>query len=151
MVPLFGLKWLKLISLNTVKLCFCASQTIWKFKIQGVKLNGIYVNENCICSWYFFLLISEFLSILMFYAIFYMKILFKELQKLFYLHTLKGTVWSWLNNTLGNNTTDSTCCNSTLLLHFGTRAYVFSNRNNCCEFLAFYGVITQSVIQSFFP
>ena len=25
----------------------------------------------------------------------------------------------------------------------------FSTRNNCCEFLAFYGVITQSVIQSF--
>ena len=47
----------------------------------------------------------------------------------------------------------------TLLLHFGTRAYlfspeegscyVFSTRNNCCEFLAFYGVISQSVIQSF--
>ena len=25
----------------------------------------------------------------------------------------------------------------------------FSTRNNCCEFLAFYGVTTQSVIQSF--
>ena len=25
----------------------------------------------------------------------------------------------------------------------------FSTRNNCCEFLVFYGVITQSVIQSF--
>ena len=46
----------------------------------------------------------------------------------------------------------------TLLLHFGSRAYlfsaeegscyVFSTRNNSCEFLAFYGVITQSVIQS---
>ena len=26
----------------------------------------------------------------------------------------------------------------------------FSTRNNCCEFLAFYGVTTQSVIQSFY-
>ena len=25
----------------------------------------------------------------------------------------------------------------------------FSTRNNCCEFLAFYGVNTQSIIQSF--
>ena len=49
-------------------------------------------------------------------------------------------------------------CRMPLLLHFGTRAYlfspeegscyVFSTRNNCCELLAFYGVITQSVIQS---
>ena len=47
----------------------------------------------------------------------------------------------------------------TLLLLFGTRAYLFSpeeglgyvfpTQNNCCEFLAFYGVITQSVIQPF--
>ena len=29
------------------------------------------------------------------------------------------------------------------------RATFFSTRNNCCEFLAFYGVITQSDIQSF--
>ena len=46
-----------------------------------------------------------------------------------------------------------------LLLHFGTRVYLFSpeegscyvflTRNNCCEFLTFFGVITQSVIQSF--
>ena len=27
--------------------------------------------------------------------------------------------------------------------------YEFSTRNNCCEFLAFYGVIVQSVIQSY--
>ena len=49
---------------------------------------------------------------------------------------------------------------NTLLLHFGTRAYlfspeegscyVFSNRNNCCEFLASDGVIFQSVIKLFF-
>ena len=48
---------------------------------------------------------------------------------------------------------------ATLLLHFGTRAYlfspdegscyVFSTRNNYCEFLAFYGVTFQSVIKSF--
>ena len=47
----------------------------------------------------------------------------------------------------------------TLLLHFSTRAYlfspdegsciVFSTRNNC-EVLAFYGVIFQSVINPFF-
>ena len=47
----------------------------------------------------------------------------------------------------------------TLLFYFGTRAYlfspdegscyIFSTRNNCCEFLASYGVISQSVIQSF--
>ena len=46
----------------------------------------------------------------------------------------------------------------TLLLHFGTRAYpfspdvgsyyIFSTRNNCCEFLASYDVIIQSVVQS---
>ena len=46
-----------------------------------------------------------------------------------------------------------------LLLHFGTRAclfspdkgscYVFSTRNNCCEFLASDGVIFQSVIKPF--
>ena len=45
----------------------------------------------------------------------------------------------------------------TLLLHFGTRAYlfspeerpchIFSTRNNCCEFLASYAVILQSYIQ----
>ena len=45
-----------------------------------------------------------------------------------------------------------------MLLYFGTDAYlfspdegsccVFSTRNNCCEFLAFYGVIFQSVIKS---
>ena len=44
-----------------------------------------------------------------------------------------------------------------LLLHFSTCAYlfspekgscsIFSTRNNCCEFLAFYGVFTQRVIQ----
>ena len=28
--------------------------------------------------------------------------------------------------------------------------YVFSTRNNCCEFLAFHGVTFQSVIKSFF-
>ena len=53
----------------------------------------------------------------------------------------------------------STSAEGTLLLLFGTRAYlfspeegscyVFSTRNNCCEFLAFYGVVTQSVTQSF--
>ena len=46
------------------------------------------------------------------------------------------------------------------LLHFGTRAYlfspkegscyVFSTRNNCCEFLATDGVIFQSVTKPFF-
>ena len=50
-------------------------------------------------------------------------------------------------------------CRSTLLLHFGTRAYLFSlyegscyrfsTRNNCWVFLASYGAIIQSVIQSF--
>ena len=48
----------------------------------------------------------------------------------------------------------------TLMLHFGTRAYlfspeegscyVFSTRNNCCKFLASDGVIFQSVIKLFF-
>ena len=48
---------------------------------------------------------------------------------------------------------------ATLQLHFGTRAYlfsphegscyIFSTRNNCCEFLASYGVFIQSVTQSF--
>ena len=48
----------------------------------------------------------------------------------------------------------------TLLLHFDTRVYLFSpdkgssyvflTRNNCCEFLASYGVIFQSVIKSYF-
>ena len=47
---------------------------------------------------------------------------------------------------------------STLLLFFGPHGnlflfdevsyYIFSNRNNCCEFLTFYGVITQNIIQS---
>ena len=47
-----------------------------------------------------------------------------------------------------------------MLLHFSTHAYlfspekgscyVFSTRNNCCVFLAFYGVIFQSVIEPFF-
>ena len=47
----------------------------------------------------------------------------------------------------------------TLLLHFGTRAYLFSleeglyygfsTRHNCCEFLASYSVIIQRVIQSY--
>ena len=52
------------------------------------------------------------------------------------------------------------CRNVTMwLLHFTTRAYlfspdegsccIFSTRNNCCEFLASYGVIIQSVIQSY--
>ena len=46
-----------------------------------------------------------------------------------------------------------------LLLHFGTRAflflpdegscYIFSTRNNCCQFLAPYCVNIQSVTQSF--
>ena len=46
-----------------------------------------------------------------------------------------------------------------LLLLFGTRAYlfspdessccIFSTRNNCCEFLAYYGFIVQGIIQSF--
>ena len=46
---------------------------------------------------------------------------------------------------------------TTLLLHFGTRAYlfspderscyIFSTRNNSCEFLASYGVIFQSDIE----
>ena len=46
---------------------------------------------------------------------------------------------------------------NTLPLHFGTRAYllspdevscyVFSTQNDCCEFLASYGVIFQSVIK----
>ena len=45
----------------------------------------------------------------------------------------------------------------TLLLNFGNRAYLcpkkgratfFSTRKNCSEILAFYSVITQSVIQS---
>ena len=45
-------------------------------------------------------------------------------------------------------------------VHFGNRAYlfspkegscyVFSTRNNCCEFLASDGVISQSVIKPFF-
>ena len=48
----------------------------------------------------------------------------------------------------------------TLLLHFGTLAYlflpdegscyIFSTQNNCCEFLAFYGVLLQSDIQQRF-
>ena len=48
---------------------------------------------------------------------------------------------------------------ATLLLHFGTRAYlssheagscyVFSTQNNCCEFLASDGVIFQSVFKPF--
>ena len=29
--------------------------------------------------------------------------------------------------------------------------YIFSTRNNSCEFLAFYGVILQSVIKPYFP
>ena len=47
----------------------------------------------------------------------------------------------------------------TLLIHFGTcsylfspdkrSCYIFSTRNNCCEFLASYSVIIQSVTQSF--
>ena len=47
----------------------------------------------------------------------------------------------------------------TLLLYFGTRAYLsspeegscymLSTRSNCCEFLASYGVIIQNVTQSF--
>ena len=40
--------------------------------------------------------------------------------------------------------------NVKLLLHFGTRAYLFSTRNNCCEFPAFYGVTFPSVIKSYF-
>ena len=46
-----------------------------------------------------------------------------------------------------------------IMHYFGTRAYlfspeegscyVFSTRNNCCEFLASYGIIIQSVIQSY--
>ena len=49
---------------------------------------------------------------------------------------------------------------ATLLLHFGTRAYLFypdegscylfPTRNNCCEFLASYVVIFQIVIKSYF-
>ena len=49
---------------------------------------------------------------------------------------------------------------STLALYFSTRAYLFSPEegscyvfsywNNCCEFLATYGVIFQSDIQSYF-
>ena len=49
---------------------------------------------------------------------------------------------------------------STLLLLFGTHAYlllpdegscyIFSIRNNCCEFLASYGVIFQSDFQPYF-
>ena len=45
-----------------------------------------------------------------------------------------------------------------LLLYFGTRTYLFSpnegscyvflTRNNCCQFLAFYGTVIQSAIQS---
>ena len=47
-----------------------------------------------------------------------------------------------------------------LLLHFGTRAYlfspeeglyyIFSTENSCCMFLASYGVILQSDIQPYF-
>ena len=46
-----------------------------------------------------------------------------------------------------------------LLLHFSTRAYlfppdkgscyIFSTQNNCCEFLASYGVILQSDIHPY--
>ena len=32
--------------------------------------------------------------------------------------------------------------------YFIATCYTFSTRNNCCEFLASYGVIIQSVIQS---
>ena len=49
---------------------------------------------------------------------------------------------------------------STLLLHFGTRAYlfspdekscyIFSTQNNCCKFLAPYGVILQSDFHPYF-
>ena len=66
----------------------------------------------------------------------------------------------WLNITLKNNTILSKKLPTIVsLLHFGTRAYFFSQqlfrvvlhfstRNNCCGFLGFHGVIIQSVIQS---
>ena len=44
------------------------------------------------------------------------------------------------------NVTAMCCCY--LCLPEDGSCYVFSTRNNCCKFLAFYGVITQSVIQS---
>ena len=61
------------------------------------------------------------------------------------------------NNSFGSKIRSTTHSNA-LLLYFSTRAYLFSpeerscyvflTRNNCCEFLASYGVIIQSVIQS---
>ena len=62
------------------------------------------------------------------------------------------------NNCFGSKNVVRRCC-CTFLLLFGTRAYlfspdegswyIFSTRNNCCEFFASYGVIIQSVAQSF--
>ena len=55
------------------------------------------------------------------------------------------------NTTWYNNNSNVRCCYiSALVLSPEERScYVFSTLNSCCEFLAFYGVITQSVIQSF--
>ena len=77
----------------------------------------------------------------------------KEHHKL----TFKSMVEKYFeNNTirykeLATNVSGRNNCCCTLLLHFGTRAYlftpdkgsscVFSTRNNCCEFLAYYGDI----------
>ena len=65
----------------------------------------------------------------------------------------------WLNNTLGNNTIEckKLATNSyvavtfrhSCLTVFAWRRLMLPTWNFCCEFLAFYGVITQSVIQSF--
>ena len=73
--------------------------------------------------------------------------------------------FDWLNNTLGINTIESNhhlilplylvlyvavALRHSCLTVFAWRRVVlrFSTRNNCCEFLAFHGVNTQSIIQS---
>ena len=98
------------------------------------------------------------------------------------MHSIYNFSLCWFDNTLKNNTIrckelttivsgrknvarpffrqKQVSTSGTLLLHFGTRAYlfrceegpcyVFSTRNNCCEFLASDGVIFQSVIKPFF-
>ena len=66
-----------------------------------------------------------------------------------HIHVFYSMVWAWALTTRFHSSINNTA--SMILTVFAWRRVVlrFSTRNNCCEFLAFYGVITQSVLQSF--
>ena len=100
----------------------------------------------CFLSFMHFLFIILFICSMFYFSIFYF---FLNLIKCFKPEIFKS---------ICNNFKSYQCiwfC--TLLLHFGTCAYlfspeegscyIFSTRNNCCEFLAYYGVIQSFAVE----